>query len=114
MSLCEIVYEMPPRPKVDLSKLPEVPEIPDFKVEDFYEPQGPLTNEMVDLGGVRGVEVANGGDHVPVDHVQAQAGQAPASREGPLGDFEGLNALVGHDAHAPPSPACANDDAGVG
>ncbi len=35
---CEIVYEMPPRPKVDLSKLPEVPEIPDFKVEDFYEP----------------------------------------------------------------------------
>ena len=35
---CEIVYEMPPRPKVDLSKLPEVPEIPDFKVEDFYVP----------------------------------------------------------------------------
>ena len=35
---CEIVYEMPPRPKVDLSKLPKVPDIPDFKVEDFYVP----------------------------------------------------------------------------
>lgn len=33
---CEIVYERPPRPEVDLSNLPEVPEMPSFKVEDFY------------------------------------------------------------------------------
>lgn len=33
---CEIVYERPPRPEVDLSNLPEVPEMPEFRVEDFY------------------------------------------------------------------------------
>ena len=42
---CEIVYEMPPRPKVDLSKLPKVPDIPDFKVEDFYVPVEPVEEE---------------------------------------------------------------------
>lgn len=42
---CEIVYEMPPRPKVDLSNLPEIPEIPDFKVEDFYVPIEPVDEE---------------------------------------------------------------------
>ena len=30
---CEIVYDNPPRPRPDLSNLPEVPEIPDFTAE---------------------------------------------------------------------------------
>lgn len=36
---CEIVYDNPPRPKPDLTKLPQVPEIPDFEkeYEEKYE-----------------------------------------------------------------------------
>lgn len=34
---CEIVYDLPPVPDPDLSTLPEVPEIPDFSVEDFLK-----------------------------------------------------------------------------
>lgn len=36
---CEIVYDLPPVPDLDLSTLPEVPEIPDFSVKDFLEPE---------------------------------------------------------------------------
>ncbi len=32
---CEIVYQVPPRPQIDLSTLPQIPEIPTFSPEDF-------------------------------------------------------------------------------
>ncbi|OFK22244.1 hypothetical protein [Olsenella sp. HMSC062G07] len=53
---CEIVYERPPRPKIDLSRLPEVPAMPEFRVEDFYLPptegqqEGPEVDDETGTG----------------------------------------------------------------
>ena len=33
---CDIVYDLPARPELDLSSLPEVPEMPAFSADDFY------------------------------------------------------------------------------
>ena len=46
---CEIVYDNPPRPRPDLSNLPEIPEIPDFTAEfeeKYAESFSPVAPEM--------------------------------------------------------------------
>ena len=48
---CEIVYDNPPRPRPDLSNLPEIPEIPDFTAEfeeKYAESFSPVAPEMQD------------------------------------------------------------------
>lgn len=48
---CEIVYDNPPRPRPDLSSLPEIPEIPDFTAEfeeKYAESFSPVAPEMQD------------------------------------------------------------------
>ncbi|MDY4014075.1 hypothetical protein [Parafannyhessea umbonata] len=45
---CEIVYDNPPRPRPDLSNLPEIPEIPDFTAEfeeKYAESFSPVASE---------------------------------------------------------------------
>ncbi|MGN0076191.1 MAG: hypothetical protein ACI38Z_04360 [Parafannyhessea sp.] len=67
---CEIVYDNPPRPKPDLTKLPQVPEIPDFEKE-YEEKYAHLYEQGAEAAPQeeRGYEPA---EHVATDGSQPQ------------------------------------------